>query len=59
MSKRNTELFINEFLCKNPYKPLSKNEILAELSESRMSYDAGEGEELGKVISEIGEKYGL
>ena len=47
------------FCGSNPYKPLSKNEILAELSESRISYDAGEGEELGKVISEIGEKYGL
>ena len=47
------------FCDSNPYKPLSKNEILAELSESRMSYDSGEGEELGKVISEISEKYGL
>ena len=34
-------------------------EILDEFSESRISYDAGEGEELGKVISKIGEKYGL
>ena len=43
----------------NPYKPLNKSEILAELSESRMLYDSGEGEELGKVINEIGEKYDL
>ena len=47
------------FCVGNPYKPLSENEILFELSESRMFYDGGEGEELGKVISEIGEKYGL
>lgn len=47
------------FCGSNPYKPLSENEILSELSESRMLYDNGEGEELGKVISDIGEKYGL
>lgn len=43
----------------NPYKPLNESEILAELSESRILYNSGEGEELGKVINEIGEKYGL
>ena len=50
---------LTSFCGSNPYKPLSENEILSELSESRMLYDSGEGEELGKVISEIGEKYGL
>ena len=50
---------LTNFCGRNPYKPLSGNEILTELSESRMFYDSGEGEELGKVINEIGEKYGL
>ena len=47
------------FRGSNPYIPLNENEILAELSESRMLYDSGEGEELEMVISRIGEKYGL
>ena len=37
------------FCSSNPYKPLSENEILAELSESKMLYDDGEGEEFGKL----------
>ena len=41
------------------YQPLSKSEIFAELTESRLSYKRGEGEEHGKVISGIGEKYDL
>ena len=47
------------FCGSNLYILLNENEILAELSESRMLYDSGEGEELEKVISRIGEKYGL
>lgn len=47
------------FCGNNPYKPLSKNEILSELAESRMCYMNGEGEDFDKAIDEIGAKYGL
>ncbi len=47
------------FCGNNPYKPLSSSEILAELAESRACYRAGEGEDLDKVLDEIGDKYGL
>lgn len=47
------------FYTDNPYISLGGNEILAELAESRMCYEAGDGEELDKVLDEIGDKYGL
>lgn len=47
------------FCTDNPYRPLSVREILAELAESRACYKAGDGEELDKVLDEIGGKYGL
>lgn len=51
-------LLIN--FCKtNPYKPLSGNEILSELAESRMCYAQGEGEDFDKALDEIGKKYDL
>jgi hypothetical protein len=51
-------LLIN-FCEDNPYKPLSKNEILNELAESRKCYQNGEGEDFDKAVDEIGVKYGL
>jgi hypothetical protein len=51
-------LLIN-FCEDNPYKPLSKNEILNELAESRACYQNGEGEDFDKAVDEIGVKYGL
>ena len=50
---------LTNFCTNNPYKPLSSSEILAELAESRACYQAGEGEDLSKVLDEIGDKYGL
>ena len=49
------------FCVGNPYKLLSGSEILEELAESRACYQAGEGEgeDLGKVFDEIGDRYGL
>lgn len=47
------------FCGNNPYKPLSGNEILAELAESRACYSNGEGEDFDKALDEIGAKYGL
>ena len=47
------------FCTDNPYRPLSGSELLAELAESRACYEAGEGEELDRVLDEIGGKYGL
>ncbi|MEZ3433044.1 MAG: hypothetical protein K1W34_00115 [Lachnospiraceae bacterium] len=51
-------LLVN-FCQDNPYKPLSRNEIIAELAESRACYNNGEGEDFDKALDEIGEKYGL
>ena len=50
---------LTNFCTDNPYKPLSSSEILAELAESRVCCRAGEGEDLDKVLDEIGGKYGL
>lgn len=50
---------LTNFCTDNPYKPLGSSEILEELAESRACYLAGEGEELDKVLDEIGDKYGL
>lgn len=47
------------FCGNNPYKPLSKNEILSELAESRMCFNNGEGEDFDKALDEIGAKYEL
>jgi hypothetical protein len=48
-----------KFCEDNPYKPLSKNEILNELAESRKCYQNVEGEDFDKAVDEIGVKYGL
>lgn len=51
---------LTNFCADNPYKPLSGDEILAELAElaeSRACYLAGEGEEFDKVLDEIGDRY--
>ena len=50
---------LTNFCTDNPYRPLRSDEILAELAESRACYLAGEGEDLDKVLDEIGDKYGL
>ena len=47
------------FCEKNPYRPLSKHEIIAELAESRDCYLRGEGEDFERALNEIGVKYGL
>ena len=60
--KRQEEIqsyLLTNFCTDNPYKPLSSSEILAELAESRAYFRAGEGEDLGEVLNEIGDKYGL
>ena len=50
---------LTNFCTDNPYKPLSGSEILAELAESRACFQAGQGEDLGKVLDEIGDRYGI
>ena len=50
---------LTNFCVGNPYKPLSGSEILEELAESRACYQAGKGDDLGKVLDEIGDRYGL
>ncbi len=47
------------FCGNNPYKPLSANEILSELEESRICYNKGKGEDFDNALDEISLKYGL
>ena len=50
---------LTNFCTDNPYKPLSRSEILTELAESRACCRASEGEDLDKVLDEISDRYGL
>ena len=53
-------LYLTETFCKeNPYKPLSANEIFAELEESRCCYENGNCEDMDVALDEISRKYGL
>lgn len=50
---------ITNFFDENPFKPLSQNEILEELAESRDCYARGEYKEFDEALDEISEKYGI
>ncbi len=43
----------------NPFKPLSAEEIYAELEESRECYARGEYEDFDDALEEISTKYGI
>lgn len=43
----------------NPFKPMSANEILEELAESRACYERGEFQDFDEVLDEISDKYGI
>lgn len=51
--------FLVNFCENNPYKPLSGDETLSELAESRACYARGEGEDFDKALDGMGVKYGL
>lgn len=53
------QFLLMNFCNENPYKPLSRNEILSELAQSRACYERGEGEDFDKAIDEIGAQYGF
>ena len=53
------QFLLMNFCSENPYKPLSRNEILSELAQSRACYERGEGEDFDKAVDEIGAQYGL
>ena len=53
------QFLVVNFCGENPYKPLSRNEILSELAQSRASYERGEGEDFDQAVDEIGEKYDI
>lgn len=47
-------------LCSdNPFKPMSANEILDELAESRACYERGEFQDFDEALDEISDKYGI
>lgn len=53
-------LYLTENFCtENPFKPLTADEILAELAESRACYERGEYEDFDEALDEISKKYGL
>lgn len=43
----------------NPFKPVSREEVYAELEESRACYERGEYKDFGEAVDEIRIKYGL
>ena len=53
------QFLVVNFCGENPYKPLSRNEILSELAQSRASCERGEGEDFDQAVDEIGEKYDI
>ena len=53
-------LYLTENFCtENPFKPLTANEILGELEESRACYERGEYKDFDSAVEEIGTKYGI
>lgn len=51
---------MNNYFCgTSPYKPITGDEILSELAESRAGYVQGEGEDFDRAIDEIDAKYSL
>ena len=58
--QKEIQQFLLMYFCsENPYKPLSRNEILSELAQSQECYERGEGEDFDKAVDEIDVKYGL
>lgn len=53
-------VYLTENFCtENPFKPLSAEEIYAELAESRACYERGEYKDFDEALDEICEKYGI
>lgn len=52
-------MITENFCTENPFKPLTAEEILAELAESRICYEHGECEDFDDAIEELSKKYGL
>jgi len=53
-------VYLTENFCKkNPFNPLTAEQIYAELAESRACYERGEYEDFDDALDEISEKYGL
>lgn len=53
-------VYLKENYCDGtPFKPLSANEIYAELAEARSCYERGEYEDFDDALDEIRKKYGL
>lgn len=53
------EYLIQNFCEDNPFKPMSKQEIYAELAEARACYERGEYQDFDEALDEISEEYGL
>lgn len=53
-------VYLTENFCtKSPFKPLSADEIYAELAESRACYERGECEDFDDALDDIMKKHGL
>lgn len=51
--------YLSDFCKENPLKPLSSDDILSELAESRECYERGEYEDFDDALDEISKKYGV
>lgn len=53
-------LYLSEnFFEDNPFKPMSKNEILSELAEAREAFSRGEYQDFDAAAEEISREYGI
>jgi len=53
------EYLKSNYCSGTPYEPLSKEEILTQLAESRANYNNGEFEDFDIALNDISNKYGL
>ena len=53
------EYLLQNFCEDNPFKPMSKEEIYADLAESRACYERGEYRDFDEALDEISKEYGL
>lgn len=59
-AQRQIFVYLTENFCmESPLKPLSAEEICAELAESRACYERGECQDFDDALDEISEKYDL
>ena len=59
LEKRKVRIFGMQQNNNNPFTPISREEVYAELEESRSCFERGDYKDFGDAIDEIREKYNL